>query len=252
MDGPVFFVSDTHFKFDGGSIEEKRKRAYFLDFLEGIGGAPRLYLVGDIFDFWFEYRSVVPRYYREILDSLSGLKRRGTEIFMTGGNHDFWYGSYITDTLGFTVLPPLAVHELQGKRIVITHGDTLLPRDAAYKTLKTVIRSRPAIALARAVHPDILFAFARRFSMASKGITEKKTERYARLLRAMAQNAFFRWDNDVFVMGHVHYPCIDTFGEKVFVILGDWERHYSYGELSGGTISLGYYRPKETTFTENR
>jgi UDP-2,3-diacylglucosamine pyrophosphatase LpxH len=158
----------------------------------------------------------------------------------------------MTDTLGFTILPPLAVHELQGRRIAITHGDALLPRDVAYKTLKAVIRSRPVVAFARAIHPDILFAFARSFSKASKGITEKRTERSARVLRAMAPTSFFRWGNDVFVMGHIHYPCVDAFGEKVFVILGDWEEHCSYGELSGGAISLKSYRPSETALTENR
>jgi UDP-2,3-diacylglucosamine hydrolase len=252
MDGPIFFVSDTHFKVNGSSADERRKRVSFIDFLSRIDGAKRLYLVGDIFDFWFEYRSVVPRHYHEILEAVSSLKRGGTDIYLTGGNHDFWFGSYMTDALGFTILPPLAVQELQGKRIVITHGDALIPHDIAYKALKAVIRSHPVIALARAVHPDILFAFARQFSKASKGITEKQTERCARLLRAMAPTSFFRWDNDIFVMGHVHYPCIDTFGQKVFVILGDWEEHCSYGELSGGTISLKYYRPRETTLTENR
>jgi len=252
LNDSILFIADTHFRFDGSTPDERDKRLSFIEFLERSDAPRRLYLLGDIFDFWFEYRSVIPRYYRDIIEALAGLKGRGTEILLTGGNHDFWYGSYFAETLGFTLLPQLAVHELQGKRVVVTHGDALLPRDFGYKALKAVIRSRPAVACARAVHPDILFGFAASFSRFSKGLTEPQTERCARMLRSMALSSFFRWDNEIFIMGHVHYPCLDRFDEKAFVILGDWERHRSYGELAGGEISLKYYSPAETTFTEKR
>ena len=248
----MIFVSDTHFKYRDRSAEEKMKKATFLDFLAGLEGTSRLYLVGDIFDFWFEYRSVVPRYYRDVLDALSALKRGGTEIFLSGGNHDFWYGSFISETLGFTVLPQLAVHDLQGRRVAITHGDDLLPRDFAYKTLKALIRSRGVIALAGAVHPDILFAFAESFSKASKGVTEGRTERSARALLEMAPRSCFKWGNDTFVMGHIHYPVLERFGDKVFVILGDWEKHFTYGRLEAGELTLERYKPRPDTFNEKR
>lgn len=252
MSERIFFVSDTHFKYDGGLAGEAAKRASFFDFIEGIRGASRLYLLGDTFDFWFEYRSVIPRYYRDILGALETLRRSGTEIYLAGGNHDYWLGPYLSDTLGFTVLPPLSTHELQGLKITMTHGDDLLPGDRAYKALKTVTRSRAAIALARAVHPDLLYAFARRFSRASKGFTEKKTESAAKTLLAIAPQSFFRWDNNVFVMGHIHYPCLERFGPRIFVILGDWEKHCSYLELAGGELSLRFYRPGGKTLSENR
>ncbi len=242
----VFFVSDTHFRYEPSTGEERAKRERFIDFLRRIEGCSRLYLVGDIFDFWFEYRSVVPRYYRDVLDPLVSLRKGGTEIFMTGGNHDYWLGPYVSDVLGFTILPTLSTHEIQGHRITMTHGDSLIPRDFAYKTLKAVIRSGPAIAIARGVHPDLLYAFARRFSRASKGITEGLTERSARILLAMAEGSFFRWGNDVFVMGHVHYPCLTRYGERSFVILGDWERSSSFLELRGGRLTLGFYSPDAT------
>lgn len=248
----VFFISDTHFKFESESAEEQTKKARFTGFLADIQGASRLYLLGDIFDFWFEYRSVVPRYYHDIIDALSALKNSGTEIFLAGGNHDFWFGPYVSTSLGFHLLSPLATHEIQGKRITMTHGDTLLPGDIAYKTLKTIIRSRPLIALAQTIHPDLLYGFAKVFSRASKQITEKKTERYARALLAMAPDAFFKWNNDAFIMGYIHYPSLTTFDDKTFVILGDWERHCSYVELADGRLTLRFYRPAENTLTENR
>lgn len=248
----VFFVSDTHFKYDGSGSDERVKRDRFISFLAGIEGASKLYLLGDTFDFWFEYRSVVPRYYRDVLDALATLRKSGTEIFIAGGNHDFWLGSFVSGTLGFTILPPLATHTIQGITVTMTHGDDLLPGDYGYKILKAVIRSRPAVAAARAVHPDILYAFARRFSRASKGITEKKTERAAKTLLAMAGDSFFRWGNDAFVTGHIHYPCIERFGDRTFVILGDWERNFSFLEIREGRLSLGFYKALENTLSENR
>lgn len=252
MKESVFFVSDTHFKYDADSAAERPKRDRFFEFLSRIEGASRLYLMGDIFDFWFEYRSVVPRYYRDVTDALSALKRSGTDIHIMGGNHDFWLGPYISETLGFTVLPTFARHEIQGLTVAMTHGDDILPGDRGYKALKAVIRSRPAIAMARSVHPDILYSFAKRFSRASKGLTERKTERAAKTLLSLAPDHLFRWGNDVFVMGHIHYPCLERFGERTFVILGDWERNCSYLELREGRLSLGFYRAGDSTLIERR
>lgn len=252
MKDSVFFLSDAHFRYDGSEPGERLKRDRFISFVSGIEGASRLYLLGDIFDFWFEYRSVVPRYYQDILDALSALGKSGTEICIAGGNHDFWLGSHISETLGFTILPHRATHTIQGVAVTMTHGDDLLPGDRGYKMLKAVIRSRPAIALARAVHPDLLFAFARGFSRASKGITAKKTERAAKTLLSMADGAFFNGGNAAFVMGHIHYPCIERFGERTFVIIGDWERNFSFLEMRGGRFSLRFYRPGENTASENR
>lgn len=248
----IFFVSDTHFTYHTISAGERKKRALFLDFLEHISGARRLYLVGDTFDFWFEYRSVIPRYYGDVLHGLYALRRSGTEIYITGGNHDHWFGSYLPDTLGVTILPPRSTHRLQGKTVVVTHGDTLLSGDYAYKILKTLIRSRPVIELSRLVHPDILYPFARWFSQSSKRLNERKTERYARIMCRRAPDDFFRWNNDIFIMGHIHYPLIERYGDRTFVILGDWLSHFSYLKLEGGEPELEYYKPDEKTLIEKR
>jgi UDP-2,3-diacylglucosamine hydrolase len=248
----IFFVSDAHFKYDGSEGTERAKRDLFISFLARIEGASRLYLLGDMFEFWFEYRSVVPRYYRDVLEALSSLRASGTEIYIAGGNHDFWLGPYISEGMGFVILPALATHTIQGVTVTMTHGDDLLPGDRGYKLLKAIIRSRPAIAAARAVHPDVLYAFAKRFSRASKGMTQGKTERSAKTLLAMARDTFFRWGNRAFITGHVHYPCLERFGDKTFVILGDWERNFSYLEMREGRLSLEFYRPAENTLIENR
>lgn len=244
MKDSIFFLSDTHFSYHTINDVERKKRENFLAFLGEIEGADKLYLLGDIFDFWF-YGKRVPESYRSVLEGLRTLVLSGTEVLMTGGNHDHWLGGYLSERIGLTLLPTITTHELQGLTVTMTHGDALLPGDLAYKTLKAVIRSRPVIALARLAPPALLFGFAGRFSRASKGVTHKQTERWAETLAERAERNFFRWDNDVFVMGHVHLPLLRRFGEKSFVILGDWEEHFSYLELRGGEFFLRRYIPEE-------
>jgi UDP-2,3-diacylglucosamine hydrolase len=252
VDGQIYFLSDTHFTYHRIGEAEKKKRQRFLAFLQSIHGSRGLFLVGDIFDFWFEYGSTIPKYYHDILDGLHSLRKSGTPIYITGGNHDYWLGRYISEHLGCTILPPLSTHTLQGRTVTLTHGDMLLPGDYGYKALKACIRSKPVVAVARLVHPDILYSLARRFSKVSKSITHKKTIQSARTLAGLAERSFFRWGNDVFVMGHIHYPQLVQFGDKVFVILGDWEVHSSYLRLDGGRFTLEFYGSEEKTVIENR
>ncbi len=247
----IYFISDTHFKYHITGEDEREKRKRFLSFIEEIGSPEALFLVGDIFDFWFEYESVVPAYYRDVLHALRGLRENGTKIFISRGNHDYWLGRYISDEIGITILPDLSIHNIQGRTVAVTHGDTLLHRDYAYKVLKSVIRNKAVIALAKCIHPDILFSFAKNFSRTSKGVTHKKTERSARELIARAPEDFFRWSNDIFIMGHIHFPVHRKFGDREFVILGDWEENFSYLEMENGNVSLKRYTSGKNTLIEN-
>ncbi|MDD3642755.1 MAG: UDP-2,3-diacylglucosamine diphosphatase [Candidatus Krumholzibacteria bacterium] len=252
MNDTVYFLSDTHFTYHTDDLREREKRRLFLEFLVSIRRASRLYLVGDIFDFWFEYRSVVPRYYAEIVAGLAGLASSGTHVLIMGGNHDHWFGGYLREAAGAEILPDRTVHELQGHRVLLTHGDSLMRGDLGYKALKTVIRSRPAVALARLIHPDLLYAFAAAFSRSSKSFTHRKTLAWADALTAIAESEFFKAGNDTLVMGHVHLPRLRRFGERTFVILGDWETHRSYLRLTGGEFSLEAFQNEGNTLIENR
>ena len=252
MNSPVYFVSDTHFKYHNINEAEKRKKQRFFKFLSEIEGAERLYLVGDIFDFWFEYRHVIPGSYWEILYRLQLLRESGTDIYITGGNHDFWLGSFISEVMKFHILPQFSIQNLQGRRIAVTHGDMILPGDRGYKILKRIIRNKIVIGIARMVHPDLLFAFARIFSSTSKDFTGRKTDYWAERVTGIARDNFFEWDNDAFIMGHVHKPVLRRFGENVFCILGDWEENCSYLKIEEGEFSAGSYNEDGNTFMEKR
>lgn len=252
MKDSIYFLSDTHFTYHTSGADEREKRSRFLEFLVSIRGAARLYLVGDIFDFWFEYRSVIPRYYGEIIAGLASLSASGTRIFISGGNHDQWFGDYLPATIGAVLLPAEAIHPLQGRTVLITHGDMLMPGDRGYKALKAMIRSRGAVALARLIHPDLLYAFAARFSKASQRVTHRRTRFWADTLTAGAEKRFFERGNDAFVMGHVHLPRLRQFGTRTFVILGDWVTHRSYLRLRGGRFSLETFQNEGKTLIETR
>ena len=252
MKETVYFVSDTHFTYHTGDGDEREKRAAFLDFLESVRGAARLYLAGDIFDFWFEYRHVVPAHYEDILCGLARLRESGTRILLMPGNHDGWYGRHLVDTRGFEILRDTAEIDLQGRRVILTHGDTVLPGDVGYKILRAVIRSRFAVFFARLLHPDLLFGFAGLFSRASKRVTHGKTEAHARRVREVAFDRYFSAGNDAFVMGHIHQPCLDEREGRLFVILGDWETHRSWLRLEDGRFSLHFYDRPGKMLSESR
>lgn len=252
MSNSDFFVSDTHFKYHISDDLERTKRRLFCRFLDDIRGARGLYLLGDIFDFWFEYRSSIPSYYWEILYRLGRLQESGTEILITGGNHDYWLGDFISDSMGFKILGPLETRSIQGRRVTLTHGDMLMPQDLGYKLLTRITRSRPVISLARLIHPDILYSFAEYFSSKSKGFTEGKTAYWADRMTDLAEDSLFRWNNDTFVMGHIHKPVFRRFGSRLFVILGDWEKHFSYLRLENGEFTSESYREDGSTLIETR
>lgn len=256
MSDTVYFLSDAHFKYHKKGPEEldareKKKRLLFRQFLGSIEGVSRLYLVGDIFDFWFEHPGVLTGYYGDILEALGRLTGSGTEVFITGGNHDHWFESYLPDNYGVKVLPATSLHEIQGRRVMITHGDDILPGDYGYKALKAVIRSRLIIGFAKLFPPHLLYSFAASFSRTSKGLTQGKTSRCADRLIEMAPEHFFNDGNDAFVMGHVHLPRIEEFDGRTFIILGDWETHFSYARLEGGVFTLESYQSEGDTVREN-
>ncbi|MBN2185327.1 MAG: UDP-2,3-diacylglucosamine diphosphatase [Candidatus Krumholzibacteriota bacterium] len=252
MSDTVFFVSDTHFKYHSAGKKEREKRRLFLSFLESCSGASRVYLLGDIFDFWFEYRSAAPLFYFDILQGLFKLAGSGTKIFMTGGNHDYWLGDFLPRVIGVEILEAETTESIQGHMITMTHGDMLLPGDHGYKLLKTLIRSRFAIGLAKVLPPDLLYAFAGKVSKMSKSITHKKTEFFAESVSSIAKEKFFNNGNDIFIMGHVHLPIMRHFDDKSLIILGDWVEHASYLRLEDGVFSLESYQRDGKRLIEKR
>jgi UDP-2,3-diacylglucosamine hydrolase len=233
----VRIVSDTHFQ-NPGLPGERERRERFIQFLDGLPANCELFLAGDIFDFYFEYRSVVSWHYLDVFDAIRRTTGRGIRTHFLGGNHDYWVGDRFATELGVILHEIDILIETQGRRIVLAHGDLVMPRDYGYKVLKSIIRNRLVIGAARWIHPDLLAGVARGVSHGSRQYLAIPWEKRARAVTAHAWDHFFKRGNDAFVMGHVHYPLHETRNGKEFVILGDWLEHFTYARLTNGRLRL--------------
>ncbi len=236
----VLFLADTHFK-NRNLPGEAVRRNRFISFMRQIPPGAAVFLLGDIFNFYFEYRSAVPKCYSDIFHALYDCHARGVQVHFLGGNHDYWTKDYFQNELGTVVHKESIRIACQGKKIICVHGDHVMPRDVGYKVLRRVIQNRIVIAAATLIHPDLLDAIASGISSLSQSLRSGSHERAARSLGAGSQR-FFDEGNDIFVMGHIHYPLHVENNGKQFVILGDWINHFTYGKLLEGRLTLETFR----------
>ena len=218
----VYFISDVHLGLESPD-EEAAKEARVIEHLRRFAAdAERLYILGDLFDFWFEYRHAIPSDGLKVLATLRELANDGVEVHYLAGNHDFALGSYIRDTIGCIVHPGPTEAISGGTRFFLHHGDGLAGNDLGYRVLKRVLRSPVSQALWRLVHPDLGFSLARRLSHASRGYTAGKDygtgARMEKALRGFAAEGY-----DFLLMGHTHVAedrsITDT---TTYVNLGTW------------------------------
>ena len=244
---PIYFVSDLHLGV-GDAPTERRKLALLLTLLGEIHDERAdLYIVGDLFDFWYEYRSVVPRGYHALFTALEKLRGAGCAVTYLAGNHDFAIGDFFSRDLDVTVVRDDHVFEAQGRRFSLAHGDGLAVRDTGYRLLKRVLRAPLSQRLFRLLHPDLAFGIARRFSHTSRDYTSGRDFGEQDGMRADAARRIAA-GMDVVVMGHRHVPCIEAVGNGLYVNLGDWIGHYTYAVCRSGDIALhtirhGYQEP---------
>ena len=236
-DSSVFFMSDAHLGVESAEREGLRT-ARLHDFLNSLEGrASSLYIVGDLFDFWFEYRTAIPRRHFATLARLAKLREAGVEIAYLNGNHDFWLGTFFRDSLGIRTVEGGMTVEAQGRRLWLHHGDGLVGGDLGYKVLRGILRARASIALYGLLHPDLAIPLAHqvsRWSRHSRGEGELKPDR---LWREIAEPAF-RSGHDAALIGHFHHAYERREGGREFFVLGDWIDRFTYVEMCGGRLEL--------------
>jgi UDP-2,3-diacylglucosamine hydrolase len=238
--GPIAFISDCHL---GAPVGPPERTEWLVELLEGwVGRIGGLLVVGDLFDFWFEYRHAIPKGHFAVCRALAGIQRAGAPVLYFGGNHDFWAGSYLSEEIGLEVADGPRSMLLQGKRFFIAHGDGLGGGDQGYKFLKRVLRNRVCIALYRSIHPDLGIPFAYRLSAVSRRHTQPREVIVPKLCREIAEPAL-REGHDTVVIGHIHEPTHRRLGAGSFVILGDWLENFTYGILEDGRFRLLRRRP---------
>lgn len=238
----VLFLADSHFR-DGRRPDEAERRQRFASFMSAVPDGAAVFLLGDVFDFYFEYSSVVPKRYFDVLQALSACARRGTDIHFIAGNHDFWFGRFLKDDIGVTPHRDDVFFECQGRRVWCTHGDLFMPGDRFYKTIRSIIRNRQVVSAARALfHPDLMTAIAGRVSDGSKKRNRGSVEAMARRLAARPAPHFFSRGNDAFVMGHIHFPLHEVKDGKDVVVVGDWITQFTFARLRDGKITLETFK----------
>lgn len=235
--GPVYFISDAHIgtASPGVELERQEKLVLLLDEIEERAAA--LVIVGDLFDFWFEYRHAIPRRGFRVLARLRRLVEAGLPIQFFGGNHDWWAGSFLTHEIGLASHSGPADFECQGRRLFVAHGDGLAPGDTGYRLLRKLFRNPLAIGAYRLLHPDLGIPLATRSSHTSRRYTETQPVIGARLFESIGRPQFRRGRNAVLI-GHFHHPIHVRQAELDFLVNGDWMTHFSYSVLEEGQFQL--------------
>lgn len=231
-----YFFSDAHL--GAGTKEEDRdKERSILQFLELVrNDGDELFIVGDLFDYWFEYESVVPKGYFRLFAKLADLSEAGIKLTYLAGNHDFWLKTYFHDQLGMQIYPDPIERVIQGKRFYIHHGDGLLRGDTGYRILKGILRNKVNVLLFSLVHPDLASRIARWSSHKSRQYTSKRVYEGDDMTTFAEQKISEGYD--FVVMGHNHVPCKRNIGSGVYVNLGDWVRERSYAVFDGTSLEL--------------
>ncbi len=234
----VIFLADVHLGVPGDNPERVEHFAAFLRHLKG--NASHLYLAGDVFDFWFEYRSVVPNVAPGVLCELHNLSRSGTTITLLAGNHDYWYGPYLREGIGLDAWPDEIAVEHQGFRILIHHGDGLYPRDYGYRLLKKTLRNPFLVRCFRLIHPDLasrIAAFTSKTSRQHLAPPPGRDAHYTALFRKIADEKL-KQGYDVVIYGHSHVRLLEQRELGKLVLLGDWLNYSTYAVLENGQFSL--------------
>ena len=245
-EGRYFFVSDVHLGEAGDPTGQREQR--FLAFLRSLPPDTRgLFLLGDIFDFWVDYHDVVPRGFVRVLGELARLSDAGVELWYFCGNHDWWMTDYFRKELSARVITePYRILEVGGLTLCVGHGDAVGRRPFRARLLTHLFHSRILIALLRALHPRIVFRWARRWSSSSRhghpaGYRFRGEEEP---LYRFADKMARRKKVDACIFGHLHTPLeIDLSKRGTLYVLGDWGSGANYLNLSGMYIS-GFGLPK--------
>jgi len=243
----VYFASDLHLGMHPLEESIERERL-FVAWLEEIRkDARELWLLGDIFDYWFEHRKVVPRGFTRFLGKLATLSDEGVDIHLFTGNHDVWIFDYLPSEIGLTVHHGLVHRTMNNHRFILGHGDGLLTSDRWYRLLQWIFRNRVAQWLYARLHPNGSTEFAQwwsRKSRADKGapVTFLGEEREHQVIYA---KKMLEKDPTIeyFIFGHRHVPFQIRLNEKSQVVcLGDWIHNFTYAVFDGESLHLKKYR----------
>jgi UDP-2,3-diacylglucosamine hydrolase len=242
----VYFASDFHFGIPN-EAESRQRETKICQWLSEIQkDAQQIYLLGDIYDSWMEYKKVVPKGTIRFLGKLAELTDAGIEIFMFTGNHDLWMHGYFEQELNIKVFKSLRTVEINQRRFLIGHGDGVCKKkEGNYLLLKKLLHHPWSQFIYRQLHPDVGLRLADYFSRLGPkhkydNLQMKADEEEYQLI--FANETLKQTHYDFILFGHRHIPLSKKLASNaLFVNLGDWISHYSYAEFDGNDVSLKKY-----------
>jgi UDP-2,3-diacylglucosamine hydrolase len=240
--GKIFFASDFHLGLNAGAPPLDREKKVVAWLNDAASEAAEIYLLGDVFDFWWEYRLVVPKGFTRFLGTVSSITDSGIPVHFFTGNHDMWIGNYLSKECGITLHTSPFTTSYNGKKFYIAHGEGLGTRSTGFKILLKIFHNKPLRIMYSALHPSIGVGLGHRWSLNSrlgKGITtnfmgEDKEDliRYSRTLLEKEKI-------DYFIYGHRHLAMTFTMKDGAeIVFLGDWITNSSFAEWNGNSLTL--------------
>ena len=245
----VYFVSDCHF---GVPDHEKSlvREKLLIQWLDEVKtSASEIYIMGDLFEFWYEYKTVVQKGYVRLLGKFAEITDMGIPVYFFRGNHDVWAFDYLAEELNFTIFPDTIMKEINGKKFFLGHGDGLGKGDNGYKFLKKVFRNKLNQWLFRWLHPDIGTGMGLYWSNKSRVANENAgleavNDAGIERLTGFCKNVLNEEpDIDYFVFGHIHKPKVVDLNEKSkYYSIGDWIKYFSYLEFDGEQLQIKYYK----------
>jgi UDP-2,3-diacylglucosamine hydrolase len=241
----IYFASDFHFGIPDYSATRAReiRICKWLDSVKQ--DAQQIYLLGDLFDSWMEYKLVVPKGYVRFLGKLAELADAGIEIIVFTGNHDLWMHGYFEQELGIKVFKHPQTIQIGSKQFHLGHGDGLSPQESTYRIMKYVLHHPVSQWIYRQLHPDLGLRLADYFSRlgpkhkyADLSMKEPEQEYQLQYAEMMLKKRHF----DYFIFGHRHIPCcMELTSGAIFINLGDWISYDTYAVFDGQTTVLSKY-----------
>ena len=239
----IYFISDFHLGVPDyqKSLEREQKIVRWLNTIKD--DAQVLYLMGDVFDYWFEYKNTVPKGFVRLLGKLAELADSGVKIYYFTGNHDMWVFDYLPQEIGLTIYREPVQHEYNGFKFYLGHGDGLGPGDYGYKTIKKVFSSKFSQWLFARIHPNFGIGMMKYFSRTSRAATGGSDEKYLgddkEWLIIHCKEILKKEHFDYFIFGHRHLPIDVQLNEKSrYINLGEWINHQLYASFDGNKMVL--------------
>ena len=241
----IYFASDFHLG-DKNSVTNKdreKKIVSWLDFIKT--DADSIYLIGDIFDFWFEYKAVVPKGNVRLLGKLAELTDSGIDIHIVVGNHDLWMKDYLKIECGIKIHYNPIIVNMFNKEVYISHGDGIGPGNNSFKLIKKIFRNKTCQWLFSRIHPNLAFKIAHKWSNISRihgknnpylGTEKESQEQFCMSHNKMNPNINY------YILGHRHLPLdIDISNHCRYINTGDWINHFSYVVMDKEEIEIKYF-----------